>query len=52
MGSMLYPEVSKLIGDNNVMDAQLLNYLHISGLRPGFLVNFQPLNVSWKRLVV
>lgn len=32
--------------------AQLLNYLHISGCRLGFLVNFQNCNLEFKRFVV
>ena len=32
--------------------AQLLNYLHISGCRLGFLLNFQGTKVEFKRLVV
>jgi len=32
--------------------AQVLNYLHISGLRLGLLVNFQGSKVEWKRLVL
>lgn len=33
-------------------DAQLLNYLHISGCRLGYLVNFQGQRVVWKRFMV
>jgi len=33
-------------------EAQLLNYLHISGCRLGYLVNFQGSRVVWKRFVV
>lgn len=32
--------------------AQLLNYLHISGCRLGYLVNFQNTRVEFKRLVL
>jgi GxxExxY protein len=32
--------------------AQLLNYLHISGYRLGFLVNFHGSKATWKRYVV
>lgn len=33
-------------------EAQLLNYLHISGCRVGYLVNFQGQRAVWKRFVV
>ncbi|MBI9109363.1 MAG: GxxExxY protein [Spirochaetales bacterium] len=33
-------------------EAQLLNYLHISGCRLGYLVNFQGSRAVWKRFVV
>lgn len=33
-------------------EAQLLNYLHISGCRLGYLVNFQGSKAIWKRFVV
>ena len=33
-------------------EAQLLNYLHISGCRVGYLVNFMGERVVWKRFVV
>ena len=32
--------------------AQLLNYLHISGCRLGYLLNFQKLHVQFKRFVL
>ena len=32
--------------------AQLLNYLHISGCRLGYLINFQNSRVEFKRLVL
>jgi GxxExxY protein len=35
-----------------VMEAQLLNYLRLSGLRVGYLVNFQSTRVEFKRFVV
>ena len=33
-------------------EAQLLNYLHISGCRVGYLVNFNGERAVWKRFVV
>lgn len=42
--------VSKLLPEH---EAQLLNYLRITKLRVGYLINFAPLdNVEWKRFVV
>ncbi len=35
-----------------IHEAQLLNYLHISGFRLGYLVNFQGERLIWKRFVV
>ena len=34
-----------------VMEAQVLNYLRLSGLPVGYLVNFQGSRVQWKRFV-
>jgi len=31
--------------------AQVLNYLHISGCPVGLLVNFQGVNLEWKRIL-
>jgi GxxExxY protein len=41
--------VSKL---NPVMEAQLLNYLRLSKLRIGYLVNFNGTKVDFKRFVL
>lgn len=35
-----------------LMKAQLLNYLRISKLRVGYLVNFHGTHLEWKRLVL
>ena len=40
--------VSKL---NTVMDAQLLNYLKLSKLKVGYLMNFNSVRLEWKRFV-
>jgi GxxExxY protein len=37
---------------NKVMEAQLLNYLKLSGLPVGYLINFAGLRVEWKRFVL
>ncbi len=41
--------VSKLTA---VMEAQLINYLRLSGIRVGYLVNFNGSRVDFKRFVV
>jgi len=42
--------VSKLLPEH---EAQLLNYLRITGCRVGYLINFGPLpRVEWKRFVI
>ncbi len=36
---------------NKVMEAQIINYLKISGIPVGYLINFNSLRLSWKRYV-
>ena len=36
---------------NEVMDAQVINYLKLSGLPVGYLINFNGLRVVWRRFV-
>ena len=36
---------------NPVMEAQLINYLKISGLTAGYLVNFRNTKLEWKRMI-
>jgi GxxExxY protein len=36
---------------NEVMDAQLINYLKLSKLAVGYLLNFHSIKVEWERLV-
>lgn len=36
----------------SVMEAQLLNYLRLSGIPIGYLVNFRNMRVEWKRRVL
>jgi GxxExxY protein len=40
--------VSKL---NEIMEAQLLNYLRLSRLQVGYLINFQNPRLEWRRFV-
>ena len=37
---------------NNTMKAQLLNYLRLSKLKLGFLVNFRNKSLEWKKMVL
>ena len=36
---------------NEVMEAQVINYLRLSGLQVGYLINFNGIRVEWKRLI-
>jgi GxxExxY protein len=36
---------------NNVMEAQIINYLKLSKLEVGYLMNFNGLRVEWRRFV-
>lgn len=36
---------------NKVMEAQLLNYLKLSGIPVGYLINFNSMRLEWKRFV-
>jgi GxxExxY protein len=44
-------ELKSVSALNKVMEAQLLNYLKLSGLPIGYLMNFNGLRVEWKRFV-
>jgi GxxExxY protein len=37
---------------NRVMEAQILNYLRLSGVPVGYLINFHGMRVEWKRFVL
>ena len=45
-------EVKAVSALSSVHNAKLINYLHISGLKLGYLVNFGGIKVYWKRLVL
>ncbi len=36
---------------NKIMEAQIINYLKISGIPVGLLINFNSLKLSWKRYI-
>ena len=36
---------------NHTMEAQLINYLRLSGVPVGYLINFNGTSVEWKRFV-
>jgi GxxExxY protein len=44
-------ELKSVSALNKVMEAQILNYLKLSGLPIGYLMNFNGLRVEWKRFV-
>jgi GxxExxY protein len=44
-------ELKSVAALNKVMEAQILNYLKLSGLPIGYLMNFNGLRVEWKRFV-
>ena len=37
---------------NRIMEAQLINYLSLSGIRVGYLINFNSIRLEYKRFVV
>jgi GxxExxY protein len=37
---------------NRNMDAQLLNYLHVSGIRVGYVINFRNAVIEFRRFVL
>lgn len=45
-------ELKSVKAINDSHKAQLINYLHISGCRVGYLLNFQGMQLEWQRLVV
>jgi GxxExxY protein len=45
-------EVKSVVRITQVHEAQLLNYMHISGLEVGFLVNFRGRKAEWNRFVL
>ena len=45
-------EIKSVSALSSAHEAQLLNYLHISKCRVGYLINFQGQRVVWKRFVV
>jgi GxxExxY protein len=44
-------ELKSVSALSKVMEAQILNYLKLSGLPIGYLMNFNGLRVEWKRFV-
>jgi GxxExxY protein len=44
-------ELKSVSSLNKVMEAQLLNYLRLSKLSVGYLLNFNGLKVEWRRFV-
>ncbi|RPJ06572.1 MAG: GxxExxY protein [Spirochaetaceae bacterium] len=44
-------ELKSVAALNAMMDAQLINYLKLSRIPVGYLINFQGTRVEWRRLV-
>ena len=44
-------ELKSVSALNKVMEAQLLNYLKLSHLQVGYLMNFNSLRLEWRRFV-
>ena len=44
-------ELKSVAALNKVMEAQLLNYLKLSHIKVGYLVNFNTPKLEWKRFV-
>ncbi len=44
-------ELKSVAKINEVMEAQLLNYLRLSGLQVGYIINFQNPRLEWRRFV-
>jgi GxxExxY protein len=44
-------ELKSVAALNPAMDAQLINYLKLSGIPVGYLINFQGTRVEWRRMV-
>ncbi len=44
-------ELKSVVRLNECMEAQTINYLHLSGLPVGYLVNFHNINLEWRRFV-
>lgn len=51
-GNKIIIEVKSVSAFSAAHEAQLLNYLHISKCRVGYLVNFSGQRVLWKRFVL
>lgn len=44
-------ELKSVKNVNNIMEAQLINYLKLAQLKIGYLINFHNQRVEWKRIV-
>jgi len=44
-------ELKSVQAFNPVMNAQIINYLRLSGCQVGYLINFNHTAVQWKRFV-
>jgi GxxExxY protein len=44
-------ELKSVVTLNKVMEAQIINYLRLSKLQVGYLLNFNGIKVEWRRFV-
>jgi len=44
-------EIKSVSGFSELMFAQVINYLKLSGIPVGYLINFNSVSVVWKRFV-
>ena len=48
---LLKDEVYQIVGFADVERGQVINYLRITGLRVGVILNFQRAKLEWERIV-
>jgi GxxExxY protein len=51
VGNTVIVELKSVTKLNGIMEAQLLNYLRLSGLPVGYLINFCNSRLEWRRFV-
>jgi GxxExxY protein len=51
VGNTIIVELKSVSKLNEVMEAQLVNYLRLSGLQVGYLFNFHNTHLEWRRFI-